>query len=95
MAATCTKGSWNNNLYAIDEHKNDSNNEVHDTDGDVQTWCTLGEGAPEQWHEVVTKKTERKQQTLPQTSILSVETKQGSVPPRSLARSRTMGRKLN
>ena len=74
--------------------KNGSNNVVHDTDGEVQTWCILDEREPEHWQEVITKETERKQQTRSQTSILSVETKQSSVPPRSSARSRIMGRKL-
>ena len=72
--------------------KNGSNNVVHDTDGDVQTWCILDEREPEQWQEVITKKIEREQQTRSQTSILSVETKQSSVPPRSSAKSRIMGR---
>ena len=52
--ATCTKGNWNNDLYAVDEQKNGSNKKVHDTDGDVQTWCILDERAPEQWQKVVT-----------------------------------------
>ena len=74
--------------------KNGSNNVVHDTDGDVQTWCILDEREPEHWQEVITKNIERKQQTRSQTSILSVETKQSSVPPRSSAKSRIMGRKF-
>ena len=56
MVVMCTKGSWNNNLYPVDEQENGSNNVVHDTDGDVQTWCILGRTSFRAVAEVITKK---------------------------------------
>ena len=71
-----------NNLYADDEQENGSNDEVHDTDDDFQTWCIPDELEPEQWQEAITRQSERKQQTCSQTSILCVQTKQSSVSPK-------------
>ena len=71
-----------NNLYADDEQEN-GNNEVHDTDDDIQTWCIPDELEPEQWQEAITRESERKQQTCSHTSILGVETKQSSVSPKA------------
>ena len=50
-----------NNLYADDEQENGSNDEVHDTDDDFQTWCILDELEPEQWQEAITRQSERRE----------------------------------
>ena len=50
-----------NNLYADDEQENGSNNEVHDTDDDFQTWCILDELETKQWQEAITRQSERRE----------------------------------
>ena len=80
VAAMCTKSNWNKHLCAVGEDDNDISDEVRDTDEDLQAWCTLVECEHEQWQEVIRRRGMQKQQQFAQTSVLSVETKQRSIP---------------
>ena len=60
LRATCTKGSWNNSLNAVQEDKGDISEELHEDEDKLHAWCLLEENEHEQWQEVTKKKSELK-----------------------------------
>ena len=72
-AANCVKGSWNRSLNAVEEHKGDISEEVHEDEDELHAWCLLEESENEQWKEVTSKKSQLKMKKIAHESLLSVE----------------------
>ena len=50
------KLQWNKSLNAVEEHKGDISEEVHEDEDELHAWCLLEGSENEQWQEVTSKK---------------------------------------